>query len=166
MAAAFPFVPHEWQLGLVVVGGVSDGVDGFLARRLHTVSWIGALMDGVADKLFTLSVLLTITLDGVLGWPHFAGLLARDVVNASIAAYVGAVGRWELFRRVSARMSGKIATAAIFGMLIAVLWRPAIGQPLVWIAMATSVAAAVDYAIVFVRWTVLKIEPEYLPPEK
>lgn len=165
VAASFPFSPAGWRLGLVIVGGVSDGLDGFLARRLHVVSWLGALMDGIADKLFTLSVLLTITLDGVLGWPAFAGLLARDVVNALIAAYVGGVGRWDLFTKVSARPSGKVTTAAIFGMLMVLLWRPAVGQPLVWVAMAASISAALDYAVVFVRWAVLKIEPGDSPPE-
>ena len=164
IAVAFPFAAPDWRLILVLVGGLSDALDGFLARRLHTVSWVGALLDGIADKLFTLSVLLTITFDGVLGWPHFAGLMARDVVNALIAAYVAAVGRWELFTRVTARPSGKITTAAIFGMLIAILWRPAIGLPLVWVAIVASVVAAMDYAVVFVRWAVLKIGPTPLPP--
>jgi phosphatidylglycerophosphate synthase len=123
------------------------------------------VMDGVADKAFTLSVLLTITIDGALGWAQCAALLSRDVVNASIAAYVGAGSRWELFKRVSARRSGKIATLFLFAMMIALLWRPRIGSPFVWAAMAASVASAVDYAVTFLRWEVWKVEPDHLPSD-
>jgi CDP-diacylglycerol---glycerol-3-phosphate 3-phosphatidyltransferase len=166
VAAAFPLSPHGWRLGLVLVGGVSDALDGFAARKLHAISWVGALLDGIADKAFTLSVLLTITIDGPLTWVQLAGLLARDVVNGFIAAYVGAAARWDLFRRVTARLTGKIATIVIFTMLVAILWRPAIGRPLVWVGVAASVIAAADYALIFLRWAVWNIEPTHLAPEE
>lgn len=165
VAIAFPFSPQQWRLPLVLVGAVSDAVDGFAARKLHAISWVGALLDGIADKVFTLSVVLTITISGPLSWMQFAGLLARDVVIGFVAVYVAAMGRWELFRRVAARASGKVTTIAIFGMLVAILWRRDVGSPLVWVAVAASVVAAVDYAIVFIRWTVWKIEPAHLPTE-
>jgi phosphatidylglycerophosphate synthase len=163
VAIGFPLVPHQWRLTLVLTGAVSDALDGFVARVLHGASWLGALLDGITDKVFTLSVLLTLTIGGPLDWLQMAGLLARDVVNASFAVYVGSIGRWDLFRRVAARASGKIATVALFVMMVVILWRPALATPLVWLAMATSVVAATDYAIIFVRWTVLKIEPMHLP---
>lgn len=164
VAIAFPFSPSQWRLGMVLAGALSDALDGFFARRLHATTWVGAVLDGVTDKLFTLSVLLTLTVGGPLSWLQFSGLLARDVVNASIAAYVGAQGRWGLFRRVSARPSGKITTLALFSMMVAILWRPEIGAPLVWVAVAASIFAAADYAVTFVRWAVWKIEPAHFPP--
>jgi cardiolipin synthase len=165
VAVAFPFSPPQGRLALVLVGAVSDALDGFAARKLHAITWVGALLDGIADKVFTLSVVLTMTIDGPLTWIQLTGLLARDVVIGFIAAYVAAIGRWDLFRRVAARPSGKITTIAIFVMLVAITWRRAVGSPLVWVAVAASAGAALDYAIVFVRWTVWKTEPAHLPPE-
>lgn len=165
VAFTFPAAPVSWRLPLVLVGALSDALDGFLARRLHVTTWLGALLDGIADKVFTLSVLLTVTLAGPLGWGAFALLLGRDVVILLIAVYVAAAGRWALFKRVAARPSGKVTTAAIFAMLVALLWRPALGRPLVWVAVASSLVAAGDYAIIFFRWRVRRIEPTHLPRE-
>lgn len=164
VALAFPFAQPAWRLTLVMVGAVSDALDGFAARKLHAISWLGALLDGVADKVFTLSVVLTMTVQGPLSWLQLSGLLARDVMIALIAAYVATIGRWDMFTRVAARASGKVTTVAIFTMLVAILWRPEVGMPLAWIAVATSLVAAADYVIVFVRWAVHQIEPTHLPP--
>lgn len=150
---------------MVLAGALSDALDGLAARALHASSWVGALLDGIADKAFTLSVLLTVTFDGPLGGAQLAGLLARDVVITLIAAWVGATGRWSLFRRVAARPSGKLTTFALFAMLLALLWRPDLGLSLVWLAIAASVGAAVDYVVVFVRWSVWRVEPAHLPSD-
>lgn len=166
IAVAFPLAPHDWRLALVLTGALSDALDGILARRLQAITWLGALLDGIADKVFTLTVLLTITVDGPLSWPQLAGVLARDITNGLIAAYIAAVGRWDLFKRVTARPGGKLTTMAIFAMLVAIVWRPDVGRPLVWVAIATSVVAAVDYAIIFVRWAVWKIEPTHITPSE
>ncbi|MGD2045732.1 MAG: CDP-alcohol phosphatidyltransferase family protein [Gemmatimonadota bacterium] len=162
VAVTFPFAPVAWRLTMVLVGGVSDALDGLAARRLHATTWVGALLDGIADKLFTLSVLLTLTAAGPLSWLQLGLLLTRDAVVALIAAYVGVAGQWEMFKRVAARPSGKVTTAALFAMFVVILWRPSVGRPLVWIAVASSLLAAADYAIVFVRWKVWQIEPGHL----
>jgi phosphatidylglycerophosphate synthase len=166
VAVFFPFAPVEWRLGLVLAGGASDAIDGFVARRLHATTWLGALLDGIADKVFTLAVIVTLTLDGPLTLPQLGGLLARDLVIAAIALYVGFVGRWSLFRRVAARTSGKMTTLVLFAAVAALLWRPSIGEPLVWVAIVASMGAAVDYAVVFARWHASDVVPAYLPPEE
>lgn len=162
VAVTFPLAPEVWRLTLVLVGGVSDALDGFAARKLHVSTWVGALMDGIADKVFTLSVLLTLTAAGPVSWLQLGLLMTRDVVVALIAAYVGMVGQWTMFKRVAARPSGKVTTTALFAMFVAILWRPSLGRPLVWVAVASSLLAAADYAVVFVRWKVWQIEPGHL----
>lgn len=159
VAASFPFSPVGWRLALVMIGAVSDALDGFIARRLNATSWIGAVLDGVADKVFTLSVLVTVTVAGPLSPAQLFGVLARDLVVLCISGYVAAHGRWSLFKRVEARKSGKVTTTVIFAMLVAVLWRPEVGVPLVWVAIAASLVAAADYAITFSRWRAGRAEP-------
>ena len=69
---------------LVVFGiaGISDGLDGFLAKHYHWTSRIGALMDPLADKLLMVSSYLT------LGWlgliPQW--LVALAILGALVAA--------------------------------------------------------------------------------
>jgi cardiolipin synthase len=75
-------VTHADVAALVVlaVGGLSDWVDGYVARRLHQVSRLGELLDPVADRLYILATLVALTVRDVVPWQFTVALLARDVV--------------------------------------------------------------------------------------
>jgi cardiolipin synthase len=64
------------------VGGTSDWVDGYLARRLHQVSRLGELLDPLADRLYILATLLALSAKGVIPWLFTAALLLRELVLA------------------------------------------------------------------------------------
>ncbi|MBX6355591.1 MAG: CDP-alcohol phosphatidyltransferase family protein [Micromonosporaceae bacterium] len=80
---------------VLAVGGTSDWIDGYVARRLRQVSRIGELLDPLADRLYILATLAAFTLRDVVPWPFTAALLLRElVVAAALAAlrrygYVG-----------------------------------------------------------------------------
>ena len=75
-------VEQRWgvALPLFLVAGLSDGLDGFLARRYHWTSRLGAILDPIGDKLLMVSSYL------VLGWLEILPLwlvgvvILRDVV--------------------------------------------------------------------------------------
>jgi cardiolipin synthase len=75
-------VPHETVAAIVVlaVGGSSDWVDGYLARRLNQVSRLGELMDPLADRLYILATLIAFTVRGIVPWPFTVALLLRDAM--------------------------------------------------------------------------------------
>jgi cardiolipin synthase len=66
-------------VAVLVVGGTTDWVDGFLARRLGQESRLGALLDPFADRLYILATLIAFTIGGVVPWLFAAALLAREV---------------------------------------------------------------------------------------
>jgi cardiolipin synthase (CMP-forming) len=74
--------PHADALAIVVlaIGGTSDWVDGYLARRLGQVSRLGELLDPLADRLYILATLLAFTIRGVVPWQFTAALLAREAM--------------------------------------------------------------------------------------
>jgi cardiolipin synthase (CMP-forming) len=150
VAVAFPFSPAPWRLWLVLAGGLSDALDGFIARRFHATSWTGALLDGIADKAFTLSILATFTIDEVLRPWQLVLLLARDIAVGLMAAYGAMRREWWGFRVATARPLGKMTTVALVGFMLAVfVWEQAAAW-LLWAAMALSLAAAADYFRAFV----------------
>jgi CDP-diacylglycerol--glycerol-3-phosphate 3-phosphatidyltransferase len=58
----FPGLKREWLLGaLVAYAGISDWLDGYLARLLNEVTPIGAVSDPLADKIFTVAFLFYAT---------------------------------------------------------------------------------------------------------
>jgi cardiolipin synthase len=70
----------RWAFWLFVGSGVSDGLDGFIAKRFDMRSELGALLDPLADKALLVCVYVTLGLEGRLPlW--LAGLVvARDVL--------------------------------------------------------------------------------------
>ena len=65
---------------VLAVGGSSDWVDGYLARRLHQVSRLGELMDPLADRLYILATLVAFTVRSIVSWEFTAALLLRDAM--------------------------------------------------------------------------------------
>src|SRR6056297_1377020 len=71
---------YAWALGLGIVAGVTDALDGFFARRLDAHSRLGAGLDATADKLLMLCVFLSLAQVGMLPWWLAAIVVGRDLV--------------------------------------------------------------------------------------
>jgi len=63
---------------VLAVGGVTDWVDGYLARRLGQTSPLGTLLDPLADRLYVVATLVAFTIGGIVPWPFTAALILRD----------------------------------------------------------------------------------------
>lgn len=70
---------YHLALVLVFVAGVSDGLDGFLAKRFQWTSKLGAVLDPVADKILLISAYLILGLQLHLVWWVVAIVLFRDL---------------------------------------------------------------------------------------
>lgn len=77
---------YECALILFALAGVSDGVDGYLARRFNWKSHWGTVMDPLADKLLLVVTTATLALKGLLPVWLFALIMGRDVVLLGGAA--------------------------------------------------------------------------------
>ncbi|MDG4766118.1 CDP-alcohol phosphatidyltransferase family protein [Solwaraspora sp. WMMD406] len=65
---------------VLAVGGTTDWVDGFVARRMHQVSRLGELLDPLADRLYILATLVAFTAREVMPWQFTVALLSREVL--------------------------------------------------------------------------------------
>ncbi|MEU4381708.1 CDP-alcohol phosphatidyltransferase family protein [Micromonospora echinofusca] len=65
---------------VLAIGGTTDWVDGWVARRMHQVSRLGELLDPLADRLYILATLLAFTARDVVPWQFTAALLARELL--------------------------------------------------------------------------------------
>ncbi|MGN6089281.1 MAG: CDP-alcohol phosphatidyltransferase family protein [Actinomycetales bacterium] len=72
-----------WAWLVLAFSGVSDYLDGKLARRWNQVSRVGALLDPAADRLYIIATLIGLTVRGIVPWWLTAGLVARDLVLAT-----------------------------------------------------------------------------------
>ena len=67
-------------LGLLAVAGVTDFLDGYLARRLGQTSRLGQILDPVADRLYILAVVVGLALRDVIPWWVAISLPLRDLL--------------------------------------------------------------------------------------
>jgi cardiolipin synthase len=146
LGTAFPFVPHEWRIWLVVAAALSDAFDGLLARLLRAESDAGRLLDPVADKVFALSLFATLLAEGTLHPLWALGLLLRDAFVLIGMTWVILHRDWARGRRMYPSLAGKLTTVAHFAVFLAlVVW----GEAPAWAlacATALSAAAALNYA--------------------
>jgi cardiolipin synthase (CMP-forming) len=69
-----------WALALLMVSGISDFLDGWLARRLNQTSVVGQILDPVADRLYILAVVVGLALRDVIPWWAAVLLPLRDLL--------------------------------------------------------------------------------------
>ncbi|ONH34694.1 CDP-alcohol phosphatidyltransferase family protein [Protofrankia sp. BMG5.30] len=69
-------------LGVLAFAGVSDYLDGKLARALGQTSRLGTLLDPLADRLYIFATIIALTLRDIVPWWFAALLVGRDVLIA------------------------------------------------------------------------------------
>ena len=74
--------PEEdgWALALLVASGITDYLDGWLARKLDQQSVVGQILDPVADRLYILAVVVALALRDVIPWWVAVSLPLRDAL--------------------------------------------------------------------------------------
>jgi CDP-diacylglycerol--glycerol-3-phosphate 3-phosphatidyltransferase len=72
---------HSWPAGLVFgAAGVTDQIDGFLARRWHVESRFGKIADPLADRLMIDAAVILLVVYGRLPWAALVVIAARDLL--------------------------------------------------------------------------------------
>jgi cardiolipin synthase (CMP-forming) len=117
-----------WALVVLMVSGLTDWLDGFLARRWRQVSRLGALLDPAADRLYILSTLLGLAYRDIIPWWLVAVIVTRDLVLTTTLPVLARHG----FGPLPVHFLGKAAT---FNLLYAF--------PLILLGEGTGTAAAV-----------------------
>jgi len=139
---------------LFVIAGVSDAVDGYLARRYDLRTELGAYLDPLADKLLIVSIFVGLGLREVLpAWLVYA-VVGRDIL---ILAAIGL--SWLLSRpvEIAPLMISKVTTVAQISLAALVLADEAFALGLgglrlvlVWITVALTVASLLAYLRIWI----------------
>src|SRR5580692_2814633 len=104
---AIEYERYGLALGILVAAGVSDALDGLLARGLNQRTPLGAYLDPIADKLLLSSSYLELALHGKIAWWLAIMVLGRDVlILIACAVILLAVG----FRSFPPSVWGKATT--------------------------------------------------------
>jgi CDP-diacylglycerol--glycerol-3-phosphate 3-phosphatidyltransferase len=125
------------------LAAVTDGLDGYIARRQQSITTFGKLMDPLADKLLVVAALISlVSLDRLAAWAAMV-IIAREFAVTGLrglAAERGVV--------IAASWLGKVKTllqvAAIFALIVFEP-APAWADALLYLAVAVTVISGADY---------------------
>jgi cardiolipin synthase len=146
---------HERIIVLFSLAAISDGLDGYLAKRFNWTSDLGRVLDPVADKLLLMTVFITAAWLDIAPWWLTAAAVARDLIIG-----FGAVIYRLWFGPLHGRPTviSKINTVLQLGYLLAVVLASATGFPprevleaLAAVVLVTIVASGTDYVARFAR---------------
>lgn len=99
----------ELALLVLVVSGITDYLDGKLARRLNQTTKIGAILDPVADRLYILAVVIGLGVRDIIPWWLAVLLPLRDVFLFSLVPFLRTRG----YSSLPVHFLGKAATAGL-----------------------------------------------------
>ena len=116
-----------WALLLLMLSGITDYLDGYLARRLDQYSRLGEILDPVADRLYILAVVIGLALRDIIPWWVAIALPLRDLLLWGLVPFLRTRG----YSALPVHFLGKAAT---FNLLYAF--------PLLLLGDGTGVVAA------------------------
>src|SRR5882672_1445279 len=88
---------YKWALLILVVAGLTDGIDGLLARKLNQKSALGAYLDPIADKLLLSSSFVVLAMAKKVAWWLTLMVLSRDVLLLIVAAVIILISGYRSF---------------------------------------------------------------------
>lgn len=140
-------------LAVFLVAGLTDALDGLIARRAGQRTSLGAWLDPMADKLLLVTTFVVLTLPGIPLTNHLPMwltvlVISRDVVIVGFVAIVNlAVGP----RTFRPSLLGKTATAAFIVTAVIVMYfnyrreTSVLVDAGIWTSLALTLASSVDY---------------------
>ncbi|MGI8670760.1 MAG: CDP-alcohol phosphatidyltransferase family protein [Aridibacter sp.] len=158
-----------WALFAFFIAGVSDGIDGFVARRFGQESELGTIIDPIADKLLMTTAFIILTLPNIfppvrhLPVPFWvtAAVIGRDVLIVTVAA---AINIMTGFRGFKPSWLGKISTIvqvlAVGLILIAAVFGFSFYLPTVYTLVVLFAALSGFHYVFFVAYLMKQKEDD------
>ena len=154
MIPAFVYLHHALParryaaLIVYVAAALTDFLDGYIARRRNQITWLGKLLDPLADKLMTAAMLYCLVSSGEIPWWPLGVFVAKELYMIAGASL--------LLSKNCVVKSDRIGKAATFGFVLSTCliypWHMSgtvanIGRALLYASLALALTAAVHYTV-------------------
>ena len=141
------YVPSGWgdilACILFAIAGITDTLDGYVARRMGQVSRLGAFLDPVADKLIVATALVLLVSRNPTWYVTLtaAVIIGREIAISALREWMAEIGSRQ---KVAVSSLGKFKTIAqIVGLSMMLFHNDLVGLPIYRIGLALTVVAAV-----------------------
>lgn len=158
VARMLMIVPTVWALareeyglalGLFAVAGLSDALDGYLAKRFDWSSRLGAILDPIADKGLLTTTYITLAWLGHIPVWLVVAVLARDVIIVlGATAYYLLIGYYEMSPTFISKVNTFLQIAFGVFVVASLTWSDFAAPMVAWLTylvFATTVLSGIDY---------------------
>jgi cardiolipin synthase (CMP-forming) len=143
---------YKWALAIFIVAGVTDLLDGLLARVLKQKTTLGQYLDPIADKLLLSTMYLMLSIAHVIRWPFTIMVFSRDIIILIVCTLLYATGTMRVFRP---SLLGKANTAVqILSVPLALIyqingsdWARLGKRWSIWATVALTTVSGVHYVL-------------------
>jgi cardiolipin synthase (CMP-forming) len=153
---AIRYSRYDWALALLIVAGLSDGLDGLLARKLNQKTQLGSFLDPIADKLLLSSSYFMLALKGKIAWWLAILVLGRDVLILVACAVILLVVGYMTF---PPSIFGKLNTTFQVLLVLVVILSALVQNPalqvsrelLIYLVAAFTIVSGFHYSVTVAR---------------
>jgi cardiolipin synthase (CMP-forming) len=135
---------YKGALILTLLAGLSDGLDGLLARRLHQQTLLGQYLDPIADKMLLSTTFLVLSVVDLIPWKFTVVVFSRDVGILLVSGVLYTIAGLRDFRP---SIFGKANTFAQVAAVLFVILFQVHGAHWVWIARTLFLRATFFFTI-------------------
>jgi CDP-diacylglycerol--glycerol-3-phosphate 3-phosphatidyltransferase len=132
---------------IFAIASITDWLDGYLARRRRQVTWLGQMLDPIADKLLTCFAFISLVQLGLAEAWMVALIIGREFAITALRSLAYTKGI-----TIPASRLGKIKMVSqVTAILLLILgggplpWLAPIGQVALWVVMIAAIVSAADY---------------------
>ncbi len=141
-----PFPFHiEIALLILILAGITDIVDGYLARKYKLVTAFGTMMDPLADKLMMMAVIASLFLTERISLWAALFFFVRDLAMIVVSAFFHFRGK----KTVPANAFGKLTTVLFYIAFPLVMYRYQYGEAILWSVIVFSFVTSAIYLVKF-----------------
>ena len=138
-----------WAFAVLLISGLTDVVDGFIARRFNMITDCGKLLDPLSDKLTQVAVVVCLT----TRYPELLPLTVLCFVKELSQGIGGVLLLKKNVQAQGARWFGKVSTVLFYTtMLVIVLWYDALVVSAPWLLWLLVSLVGVSMLIAFIGY--------------
>ena len=147
---------YDWALGLLIAAGLSDALDGVLARKMNQKTRLGSFLDPIADKLLLSSSYFMLALKGKIAWWLTILVLGRDVlILTACAAILLVVGHMTFPPSIFGKLNTTFQILLVLVVILsALVQNPALQVSrllLIYLVAAFTIISGFHYSVTVAR---------------
>ncbi len=153
----YAIIEHQAVLALILmfIAGVTDMLDGAIARYFNQRSTVGAYMDPLADKLLLISTIVTLYFIDQIPLYLFLAVVFRDlIIVVGAITYEMITHKLEMQPSIASKITTFLQITLVLGVLSEMAWQvpgPDVLQVSIWLTFALTCISGIQYMIVWMR---------------